>query len=253
MLGFGALGEFALGEGPTPKTFLAGSQWAAPVKRTGLAVAIVAGSFTGFVPPPPAQAKGQFTQFAQPAAKKPQLASWHFTAPAPQAQTAIFSAFSQPFAPRIMLPDEQPSVLFEVLPPVLPPFTGFASFDIPLQAKVNIAIHVGRWWGPITLPVDTHDGVWIKKKRKKPDRDPIDLELEERAKRRAAIELAVYGPEVTYEPQPSIIKTHAPIPPPNVEDLAKTIVALRTAEIEAQRKAIEQDDEDVLEMILRDL
>ena len=280
MLGFGALGEFALGEGPTQRQGGIFSQFSSPIRRAGLAVAVASTTFSGFVAPPPAQAAIPFTKFSEPAKKKPQLAVWNFSIPPAGTQTAIFTQFSAPtlkkripqsfdnapqpgfFQPAVFSafdqprfakakPALQPQGLFETVP-AIPPFTGFATFAQPLKAKTNVQYGFQPFIAPPVVP-DTHDGVFVKKKRKKVGPDPIDLELEEKAKRRAAIELAVYGPEVTYEPQRSILEPLPPAPPPNVEDLARVIVQARNAEIEAQRLALEQDDEDVLEMILRDL
>lgn len=284
MLGFGALGEYALGEGPFEPRRAVGGQWDAQAVRKGLAVAIVAGSFTGFVPQPPAQAAPVFTQFSEPVAKPktaiqvgftnapqpPRAQPYVFTsfgepvaktrllegfsnAPQPRfVQPYVFSAFNQPLPSRFLI-DELPSTFFEPEPPAAPPFTGFCTFEGIIKARFNVALHAARWWQPIIIPPDTHDGVFVKKKRKKHERDAIDIELEEKAKRRAAIELAVYGPEVVYQPPAAAIPEAASYSPPNVEDLARVIMQAKAAEREAQRQAIEQDEEDILELILRDL
>lgn len=222
MPGFGALGEFALGEGPFAQTLPTGAQWSTPVRKAGLAIAVIAGSFTGFVPQPPAQA------------------------------APIFSQFSQPQFQRSVIPDEQPSALFEFAPPA-PPFTGFCTFEGPIKAKLNVALISSRWWQPITLPVDTHDGVFVKKKRKKLDRDPIELELEEKARRRAAIELAVYGPEPEISAQISPEKPVINRPPPDVSELARMVLATREAEAERIRQEQIQAEEDDIEAILKDI
>lgn len=58
MLGFGALGEFALGEGPTPSAsppatvYTTFSSSDIPVRKAGLTAAIIATTFVGFVSPP---------------------------------------------------------------------------------------------------------------------------------------------------------------------------------------------------------
>lgn len=227
MLGFGAIGTIAVATGPNnpavaptfnPQPF---SNWSAP-RKAGLAVAVIASGVAGFVAPAAPVHAGPFTQF------------------------------SQPIAPRVVLPDEQPSALFEIEPPTSPPFTGFARFDLPIRAKYNVALFTNFTIVPFTPVVDTHDGVWVKRKKKRSGPDPLDLELEERAKRRAAIELAIYGPEVTYEPPPSPIAEPSK-PPPNTEELTRIIMQMKAAEFEAKRRADEQDDEDVLEMILKDL
>ena len=253
MLGFGSLGRFALGEGPFEQRTGGGSQWQTPVRRARLAVAIVAGSFTGFVPQPPAQAAPVFTQFSQPQAKAKSVIHAGFTnTPQPAfVQPYVFSAFSQPLPTRVLI-DEIPSSFFEPEPPILPPFTGFCTFEVPFRAKLNIALISTRWWQPITLPVDTHDGVFVKKKRKKHERDPIDIELEEKARRRAAIQLAVYGPEplipAQISPEKPVFHSIA-----DVTELTKLVLAARQAEQERIRAQQIADDEDDLESILKDI
>lgn len=258
MLGFGALGEFALGEGPTStaapaQTLSGGNEWPDFVKKAGLTAAVIATTFGGFVAPPQARA-ATFTKFSEPL-RKPNIAlhaAWKFNPTVQRTQTAIFAQFSQPQISRVNLPDEQPSALFEVLPPQVAPFAGFARFIEYLPKKSVIFLYSAFPPTPVLIPViDTHDGVWVKKKRRH-GRDPLELELEERSKRRAAIELAVYGPEVTYEAPPATIFA-PPAPPPNVEELARAIMAAKQMLEQQQRAALEQDDEDVLEMILRDL
>lgn len=260
ILGFDAIGRMALGQISQPTTVATftptpSTRWFDPVRK-GLSVAVIATTFVGFVPPPQAKATPAFTKFAEPVRKtNPALqAAWKFSPVALRSQTAIFTQFSQPQIPRINLPDEQPSALFEILPPQAPSFTGFARFSEYLPKKSVVFLYSAFQPEPGFVPVvDTHDGVWVKKKRKKPDRDPLDLELEERAKRRAAIELAVYGPEVTYEPPAPSLFAPAVQPPPNVEDLARAIMAAKKMHEQQQRAELDQDDEDVLEMILRDL
>lgn len=287
LLGFDAIGRLALGQLPQTQrqTLGFGGAWDGQVRKAGLAAAVIATTFVGFVAPPQAQASQPFTQFSQPLAIKTISASWSFvTAPA-QAQTAIFTAFSQPFSPRVNLPDEQPSALFEVapppvistafsqfsqpqfnravisdeqpstlfeiLPPVAPPFTGFATFDGIIRGRLNIALTAWQWWQPIILPVDTHDGVWVKRK-KRSGRDPIDLELEEKASRRAALELAVYGPAKQIIP-PKPVKRPVINSPVDVADLAKIVLNARQAHGESIRAQALSDDEDDLESILKDI
>lgn len=294
MLGFGSLGEFALGESQTPstRTFQPRlfSNFATPLVNTGLAVAILATTFGGFVAPPvtPAAATPipQFAQFSLPPAKRQIIAGWSFVAPPIQAQTAIFTAFSQPQIPRVnlpdeqpsalfeiapppvisivftqfsqpqfsrtVIPDEQPSTLFEILPPASPPFTGFARFEGNIQARFNAAL-VGyvSFVAPLPVPVDTHDGVWVKRK-KRSGRDPIDLELEEKASRRAALELAVYGPAKQIIP-PKPVKRPVINSPVDVADLAKIVLSARQAHDESIRAQASSDDEDDLESILREI
>lgn len=253
MLGFGALGEFALGEGPFGQTRPVGSQWQTPIRKAGLTAAVVATTFVGFVPPPPVQAARVFTQFSAPQPKKAvNAASWQFVAPPARAQTAIFSAFSQPQFNRVLI-DEVPSSFFEPQPPPVPPFTGFAKFDLPIQVKFKVALYADRWWQPITLPVDTHDGVFVKRKKKRHGPDPIDLELEKKAKRRAALELAVYGPEpeipAQISPETAVINS----PPVDVTELARAILAAQQAQVESIRAQEIADEEDDLESILREI
>lgn len=254
MLGFGALGQFALGEGPFAQSLSVGSQWQTPVRRTGLAVAVLATTFAGFVAPPPAQAR-VFSQFSQPQLPRinlpDELPSALLEVRPPPVISIAFAQFSQPSLARIVIPDEQPSALFEILPPIAPPFTGFTSFDGIIKARFNIALTAWQWWQPIILPVDTHDGVWVKRK-KRSGRDPIDLELEEKASRRAALELAVYGLEKPIA-QPKPVKAAVINSLPDVADLAKTVLLARQAHQESIRNQANADDEDDLESILREI
>jgi hypothetical protein len=258
MPGWGPIGRFAVGElpvagGVTQPYGGSFSSFSAP-RKAALAAAVIATTFVGFIAPPPAQAALSFTSFSQPAKKPVQAVSWNFVARPASAQTAIFTQFSQPGAARTVLPDEQPSALFEVLPPVGPPFTGFSSFDLVIQTRSNVALHLGRWWQPIILPADTHDLVFMgdqfRKKKRKPDL--IDEELRRKAKLRADLELAIYGPEIKPEPVAEPVVA-PPAPPPNVDDLTRIAMDLRSQSMSRQRRDAEQDDEDVLEMILKDL
>ncbi len=250
MLGFGALGEFALGEGPNPRQGFSGGQWPGPARRAGLTVAVIATTFVGFVPPPAVQA-AVFSQFSQSQTKPKQVIADFTNAPQPAfVQPYIFSAFAQPAAQRLPFPDEQPSTLFEVEPPQPAPFTGFAQFEIPLRVKVNQALYAWEWWQPITLPIDTHDGVWVKKKKKRGP-DPIDLELAEKASRRAALELAIYGPPVVDDYKPAEAPKYSP--PPDVTELVKTVLAAQQAHQQRIRAKDMADDEDDLESILKDI
>lgn len=93
-------------------------------------------------------------------------------------------------------------------------------------------------------------GYYRKKKRKGPD--PLDLELAEKASRRAALELAVYGPEEVIAPQ-NFTKKPVIHTAPDVADLAKTIFSARIAHAESIRAQQIADDEDDLESILREI
>jgi hypothetical protein len=293
ILGFDAIGRLALGQLPpatataaAPNVFSAS---AAPLRKAGLTAAVIATTVAGFIPPPQAQAALEFTQFSQPIFKKPiQQQPWlttpafiapvnppfsQFSQPRPSRVTLpdeqpstlfevapppivsiAFSQFSQPRYPRTVLADEQPSALFEVLPPPAPPFTGFARFEEVIRARARVDLLTQFSFTPLFIPPDTHDLVFMgdQFRKKKKGKSPIDLELERKAKLRADLELAVYGPEVSYEP-PVVEIPATPAAPPNVEELTRAIMAARAAHEHAQRAEIEQDDEDVIEMILRDL
>lgn len=289
MLGFDALARLALGQVPAAggaavQTLTVGPSWERPLKA-GLSAAVIATTFAGFVPPTPAQAQGQFVKFSTPPGKQyVQSASWQFVAPSQTAQTAVFTQFSYPQPIRVNPPDEQPSTLFEVAsppvisiaftqfsqplflrsvipdeqpsalfvePPQYPPFTGFATFEGIIRARSNIALTAWEWWQPIILPIDTHDGVWVKRKRKKFGPDLIELELAEKAARRAALELAVYGPEVKYTiPEPVF---EAPKKPIDVTELAKVIAAAQASMHQTIMAQQDQDEENDLDAILREI
>lgn len=129
------------------------------------------------------------------------------------------------------------------------PFANFA-FVGAVRARLNLPVYPYNvaLYTPI---VDTHDGVWVKRKRKRGP-DPIELEIEEKAKRRAALELAVYGPEVEYQEPPALVAP-TPVMPPDVSDLAKVIAQAQVAQYHAARLQSDLDDEDDLESILREI
>lgn len=248
MLGFGALGEFALGEGPNGARRFVGGQFSTPIKKVGLTVAVVATTFSGFVPPPKAQAR-VFTEFSRPAKAKPVLPSWHFT-PRTLAQPApLFSRFDQMVLNRAPIPDEQPSAFFEILPPTAPPFMGFATFALPLRAKITLGEFKQC---PIVFQVqDTHDlGVYVKKKRKGNVPDRFKEEQDVKLKRRLAIYDALH-PEVKYTFPEFVLPAYQPSPV--VDDLASLIIAAQMKSEEARKAAELQADDDDLEQILKDI
>lgn len=203
-------------------------------------------------PSRPTSAPAVFSSFAQPVQRKSQPQSFT-NAPQPRpAQSFVFGQFSQPQFARTNLPDEQPSALFEVLPPQAPPFTGFAKFEGIQRAKFNVALFSDFKFTIFPIPVDTHDGVWVKRKRKRLGPDPIEIELAEKASRRAALELAVYGPEVQYSESSPVFEALPP-KPINVAELAKVMAAAQQAHYQAQRSRDEHDEEDDLESILREI
>lgn len=99
-------------------------------------------------------------------------------------------------------------------------------------------------------PPDTHD-VYVKRKSKR-RHDWIEDELAAKARRRAAIELAVYGPEVTYEPAPVPFDLPS-APAPDVTGLAQAIMAAQTQQKQAIAALRDQDEETDLEAILREI
>jgi hypothetical protein len=203
----------------------------------------------------PTPSPAVFSKFSQPQAPRVNLPdeqpSTLFEVAPPPVITIAFSQFSQPQFSRSVIPDEQPSTLFEVLPPPAPPFTGFATFEGITRAKFNVALYSTPWL-PIIIPQDTHDGVWVKRKRKRTGPDPIDLELAEKASRRAALELAIYGPEVEYSEPPTPFAASPPAPI-DVRDLAATIASAQAAKHQALLAQQDQDEETDLETILREI
>lgn len=248
MFGFGTIGQFALGQASNPQSGGGNfSSWDSPARKV-LAAAVIATTFVGFVAPPAPAKASAFTQFSQPKTLKPLQTAWLRT-PAfiPQVFTT-FSKFSQPQFQQLNLPDEQPSAFFEIVPPALPTFIGFAQFQDYFQRK---PILVTNFTAFNLLPIvpDAHDGGWIKKKKKR--KDPLELKLEEERGVRAALELAFYGPEVTYEiPVPKF----EPIPQPiDVGDLPQVIASAQHNQYLSSVKQDADDEEDELAMILKDL
>ncbi|HXI52364.1 MAG TPA: hypothetical protein VNH84_12690, partial [Candidatus Saccharimonadales bacterium] len=99
---------------------------------------------------------------------------------------------------------------------------------------------------------DKHVGHYVKKRKKRSGPGPLDYELEEKARRRAAIELAVYGPEVEYQ-TPPVPFVMPPVPPPDVTGLAQTIAALQREQQKVVMAQQGEDEEIELEAILREI
>lgn len=296
MLGFGVVGEFALGEGPTststppPTTvYTTFSASSSPIHK-GLAIAVIATTFAGFVPPLAKSAIGPFSQFSQPLPTRINLPdeqpSILFEVLPPQSFTLVFSRFGEPLQRRswsqsfsnaplfqfiqpyvfgqfsqpqfnkLSLPDEQPSALFEVLPPPLPPFTGFAKFsDVWTIKKFNVSLFTTFNFTPFVITPDTHDIVFLddrKKRKKRKQPNLIQQELDERQKRREAIELAAYGPIVEYS-LPEYTPEQKYQPKADVNGLAQVILARRQKDESNRQMKIRQDEEDEFEDLLKDI
>lgn len=173
MPAFGALGQFPTAGGPFEQRTFVSSGFQQPVKKAGLAAAVIATTFAGFVSPPSAQASTQpvqaFTKFSEPARKAIVQPAWLATPflPSPvaaifspfdqparrnavpaaawlqpplvvRATPAVFSQFSQPLISRSVIADEQPSALFDAMPPTTVPFVGFFPFDAPQFARPKV-------------------------------------------------------------------------------------------------------------------
>lgn len=199
----------------------------------------------------PTPAAPVFSSFSQPVVKRAAPVDQTSFAVAPPSRPAFvgFAQFSQPVVSRGNLPDEQPSALFEVLPPAGPPVIGFARFSeyVP-RTSINVAPSFVQF--TFIPTVDTHDGVFVKRKRK--PQDPLKLKLEEQNARRAAIELAVYGP-----PQEEAAPAELPAPfavlPVDVSALA-AVIAQHEQAMMAQRAAQAQaQEDDDIEAIMREI
>ena len=288
MLGFGQLGLLAIGQLPTsaiPKanTFSSSSWSANPVKR-GISVAVIATTFVGFVPPQTPSVSIPFTKFSQPSKIRANQESWRNAPIFQVSRQPVFSKFSTPFNSRVNLPDEQPSALFEIKPPIfqsaifsifsqpqfarinppdeqtgtffeiqLPaqaPFTGFARFSDVILAKSTVFLNPEFIQFNFTPAIpDTHDGGWIKKRKKR--QDPLELKIQEERNRRAALELAVYGPEVEYKIE--IPRFEEPKKPIEVGDLPQIIASMQHKNYTDEIARSQDDDENELAMILRDI
>jgi hypothetical protein len=245
MLGLGALGEFALGQGPTPSGPFTQSDFAKSVRIKSSAFVILGSSAvllaaTPFTNLPQAQARTpkqpvQFVSGVNLSLLTPFIPR-DFSSQRVQKRFArdkiypnlVLSNFSVPFTP---IDWSRPR---SIKPSQVPVLNGFHILHQPI--------------------VDLHDGgVFVKRKSKRKDwRDPIELELEEKAARRAAIELAIYGPEVEYKEPPTVFAAPPPAPP-DVGDLAKVVAAAQAAQFQDQRSRDEHDEEDDLESILREI
>lgn len=192
MLGFGSLGQFSLGEFQQTQRAAFSDFSVTAGKRCGLAVAVIATTFAGFVSPPSAQASSQpmqaFTKFSEPARKAVVQPAWlatpfspspapavfsRFDQPARRSATqsgawlqapfvapavpGIFSQFSQPLISRAVIADEQPSALFDTMPPATVAFAGFFSFDVPQFARPK-AFDQSVQFTAFVAPIIDHGG-----------------------------------------------------------------------------------------------
>jgi hypothetical protein len=161
-----------------------------------------------------------------------------------------------PFTQINWLAPQRSIVALALAPPNVPlldiqsrPFANFiftgaarARLSIPAYPVFNI---------PLETPVDTNDGVWVKRKRKKVGPDPIELELAEKSSRRAALELAIYGPEVEFTIPAPVFES--PKPYVDVSELAKVIAQAQADQHQELRLKAEADEEADLESILREI
>lgn len=282
MPGWGPIGQFAVGElpvsgvtqAPFSATFL---EPAKPIRRsvalvTSLNVLLYSSPFQQNWPPakrvnpfvPSASRPLNLLQIANlgPFAKLDWGIAFRRQSSAPQAIPYNLNPTASlgPFTQSLIIPARTPSRIQPALAPNIVLLdlqsTPFAQLNWNISRKFRLERPAPSFLGLnlslIPIP-DTHDLVFIgdqfRKKKKRPDL--IDEELARKAKLRADLELAIYGPPPVEPPQPA-----AAIPialSPNVEDLAKIIVQMKTAELDAHRKALERDDEDVIDLILRDL
>jgi hypothetical protein len=103
----------------------------------------------------------------------------------------------------------------------------------------------------LAIPEDRHDiGGFVKKKKKHPDL--IDEELQRRARLRADLELAFYGP-VPEPLAPPKIDIQLSAQPLDVKALADIMAAQSHKQMLAQIAAAGDEDEADLEAILRDI
>lgn len=198
-----------------------------------------------------------FVQFSQPQFNRFTLSDEQPSAlfevlPPQPAPFVKFTQFSQPQLGRTTLPDEQPSSLFEVLAPPAPPFVGFSKFPEFIAIKARFAPTEFRSFFLVQPARDTHDGVFVKRKRDRHDR--FKKEQDERAKRRGAIYDALHGPA---DPLPRLEPLAGFLLPyratPNVGALASVISVLEAKQRQIAMKQQDQDDEEELAMILKDL
>lgn len=143
MLGFGALGEFALGEGPTETDKFAGGSGGTQQRiKGGISAALIATTGIGFVPPPQPTIGRVFAQFSQPRElhiSAAQVAGPVFEIRRAESPRPVFSTFTHQ-RPRLRLrTEDQFSGLFDSPEPIAVPFTGFCNFSQPRQIRFNHA------------------------------------------------------------------------------------------------------------------
>jgi hypothetical protein len=138
--------------------------------------------------------------------------------------------------------------------PIFSTFVHVLRPPLPVAVSFQNFVHIT----PPNPPVqELNDGGYVKKKKRKPTKrelDPYAEEAELKAKRREAVELAVYGPEVEYTLPPMAFPA-GPVPPPDLGDLPSIMLNAQQAQKAAQmhKAALEQEDEDEIINILREI
>lgn len=267
MLGFGALGEFALGEGPNPNNNFVGGSFSQPNVRKGLAVAVIATTFAGFVAPPAAKATPVFSDFsAQPRPPKA-LRIVHqpqglFVTQRTTQPFVGFQDFALPQYSRGQIPDEQQSTwLFESAPTAIA-FSGFYDFNQPQFARLNIELHQNHTIFDIVGDVSPRGGGTSLKL--------IDNEgnrLDRRKKRKTGFEPVIKYPvkpvdepaKKVWTPPPGLVRQTPPKPPaaapafidPQVvpSNLLDTMAQMRAAEEASRHIQDEQDAADIADIL----
>lgn len=195
-----------------------------------------------------------FGQFDQPQFLKQRrldadTQSWLEQEPPAVTPLGFYPPFDQPQRfTRQFIADE--AVWLEQEPPSQTIWGFISEFTQPLR-KQNLASQINWAFSPFIAPATFDPFVkWPdlrKKKRKKPEWQIID---EERAERRKAIELAVYGPPVEYRWNPLV----APQPPAPI-NTDEVMQAIMNALEMAEQKRIEEeaaDEEAIIELMLQD-
>lgn len=199
---------------------------------------------------PRGQTNFVFSSFSQPLVKKQSSSAW-INNPVQIAKTfSVFTQFSLPSVLKNPVVDEQPSPLFEIEPPSSAPFTGFLQFSQPVRFKGPAAFEATWTFIPFIEQPDTHDGVFVDHRKKRKRHDLIEDELARKAKLRADIELAIYGPDIPFEVPDVKYEIPRQIEFGNLASIVAN--AQHNQYVLAQKKS-DDDDETDFEELLKDI
>ena len=172
MLGFDAVGRFALGQLPRAQSQILFS-WFAPLSepaRTRLGLAAAKQQFAALAPTPPLVSFSWFEPLAEPVRVRPRSPAalypnffWQ-PAPSPFVATGWFEALSEPARTLPGLrPSQQQFLAYQSNPVTVTPFAWFAPLAEPVRSLLGLKAGEQQFFAaPSQLrPTPTTTGVWL--------------------------------------------------------------------------------------------